>query len=212
MRQALALYEDQPRAVRLHTRIRAFTCPFPALLEHVPERGALLEVGCGHGLFANAAALSRPGLTVLGVDPAGPKIEAAEATVGARPGIRFRRQMLDDVAENRFDAVAVLDVLYLVPRAEWPDFLRACRTRLVPGGRLLLKEVATRPRWKFWRCLAQETLSVKLLGITLGSAFAFASHEEMEALLRGAGFRLNAAMALDRGYLTPHVLYEAVAA
>ena len=205
----LGLYRPLPRPVRLHTRIRAWTAPLRAVVERAPSSGTLLEVGCGHGLFANAAALAHPGLEVLGVDPDPRKIEAAEATVGARPRVRFRRGYLEDVAERGFDAVAVLDVLYLVPRAAWPAFLRGLFERLRPGGRLLLKDVEPRPRWKFYRCLFQEALSVRLLGITRGGEFAFAPRAEMEALLREAGFAGVRVTGLGRGYLTPHVLYEA---
>lgn len=210
--EALALYRGLPAGVRIHTRIRAWTCPFAAVLERVPASGRLLEVGCGHGLFANAAALAHPGLDVLGVDPDPGKVRSAEATVGGRGNVRFRGGGLDDVAERGFDAAAVLDVLYLVPRAAWPSFLSGLRDRLRAGGRLLLKDVEPRPRWKFYRCLAQEAVSVRLVGITQGGAFAFADRREMEAMLRGAGFADVAVTGLGRGYLTPHVLYEATRA
>jgi len=205
----LGLYRPLPRSVRLHTRIRAWTCPLAAVVERAPRSGRLLEVGSGHGLFANAVALAHPGLDVLGIDPDPRKVVSAEATVGARTRVRFRRGYLGDVPESGFDAVAVLDVLYLVPRGDWPSFLRGLFERLRPGGRLLLKDVEPRPRWKFYRCLAQEALSVRLLGITHGGAFAFVPRAEMETLLRDAGFTGVRATGLGRGYLTPHVLYEA---
>lgn len=207
--EALGLYRGLPPAVRLHTAIRAWTAPLEAVLERVPAEGRLLEVGCGHGLFANAAALRHPRLCVLGIDPAPRKIRWAQATVGARGNVRFRCQELEEVEEAGFDAVAVIDVLYLVARERWPAFLAACRERLRPGGRLLLKEVDVRPRWKFHRCLAQETLSVRLLGITRGSSFAFAGREEMAGVLREAGFEDVRTSDVGEGYLTPHVLYEA---
>ena len=80
-----------------------------------------------------------------------------------------------DTPERDFDTVAILDVLYLVPRAEWMNFSGECRERLRPGGRLLLKEIDTRPRWKFYRSVLQEFVSVKALGITMGNSFQFAS-------------------------------------
>jgi len=208
----LRLYASSGAAVRGHTRIRAWTAPLADLAARTPETGRLLEVGCGHGLFANACAVGHPGLEVLGIDPAPAKIAAAEASVGARGNVRFRCQRLEELPERGFDAVAVVDVLYLVPRREWTAFLGRCRDVLRPGGRLLLKDVETRPRWKFYRCVAQETLSVKLLGITLGSGFAFAGREEMVALLSELGFGDVRAVDLGRGYLTPHVLYEAARA
>ena len=210
--EALDLYRGLPAPVRLHTRIRSWTCPLGRVVERVPAEGRLLEVGCGHGLFANAAALARPSLDVLGVDPDARKIRWAETTVAARRNVRFRGGDLAGVAERGFDAVAVIDVLYLVPRPEWPSFLSGLRERLRPGGRLLLKEVEPHPRWKFYRCLAQEAMSVRLLGITHGASFAFADRAEMAGMLRQAGFDGVAVIGLGRGYLTPHVLYEATRA
>jgi len=177
----------------------------------VPDAGRLLEVGCGHGLFSHEAALQHPDLEVLGVDPDPSKIAAARSAAGEEARVRFREGTLEnDVPEEGFDAVAVLDVLYLVPFEKWPDFLSACYVRLRPGGKLLLKEVDTEPRWKFWRCYLQEILSVRLLGITHGGAFAFAHREEMRELLHAAGFWDVCVTLMDRGYLTPHVLYEGI--
>ena len=210
--RALGLYRGLGAAVALHTRIRALTCPMDAVLARVPEEGRLLEVGCGHGLFCNEAALRHPKLNVLGVDPSPAKIRWAELTSKGRPNVAFRVQRVEEVPERAFDAVAVLDVLYLVPRADWPPFLKACRERLRPGGRFVLKEVDVRPRWKFYRCLVQETLSVKMLGITMGHEFAFEPPEKMTELLEEAGFRGISITPLGRGYLTPHVLYEATPA
>jgi len=209
--RALALYADQPGRVRFHTRVRAWTAPISEVAERAPDSGRLLEVGCGHGLFANEAVLLHPELQVLGVDPAGDKIESARATVGERAGVRFRQGTLEnDVPEEGFDAVAVLDVLYLVPFEEWPAFLSACFVRLRPGGRLLLKEVDREPRWKFWRCYMQELVSVRMLGITRGGPFSFAGRDEMRELLHGAGFWDVCVTLMDQGYCTPHVLYEGV--
>jgi len=210
--RALELYRTLPAGVRFHTRIRALTCPMAAILERLPGAGRLLDVGCGHGLFANEAALVRPGLEVLGIDPSPGKIRWAERSLLPGSRVRFRPARLEDVQEGPFDAVAVLDVLYLVPRAEWPAFLAGCRDRLRPGGTLLLKDVDVCPRWKFRKCVLQETVSVRLLGITLGSAFAFAGQEEMAGLLRRAGFADVRVTDLGRGYSTPHVLYEATRA
>jgi 2-polyprenyl-3-methyl-5-hydroxy-6-metoxy-1,4-benzoquinol methylase len=210
--KALGLYRGLGTAVSLHTRIRAFTCPMDAILARVPDEGRLLEVGCGHGLFANEAALRHPKLGVLGIDPSAPKIAWAEKTARDRPNVSFRVQPVEQVTETGFDAVAVLDVLYLVPRSQWLEFLRACRARLRMGGRFLLKEVDVRPRWKFYRCLVQETLSVQMLGITLGHEFAFEPPARMVELLEEAGFRGVSVVPLGRGYLTPHVLYEATPA
>ncbi len=178
------------------------------LISRVAPIGRFLDVGCGHGLLSIAVAETCPEMSVLGLDPAEEKVRWARRGAGELGNVRFVCGSLEAVG-GLFDTVAVVDVLYLVARDQWPGFLRACRRRLRPGGRLLLKEVDVRPRWKFFRCLAQETLSVRLLGITLGRSFAFLDRLAMTRLLDGLGFTDVAHVDLGRGYMTPHVLYQA---
>ena len=48
---------------------------------------------------------------------------------------------------GEFEGVVVSDVLYLLPFAAWPGFLRACRSLLRPSGLLLLKEAEANLSW-----------------------------------------------------------------
>jgi SAM-dependent methyltransferase len=49
-------YEGEPLAARLHVVVRALTCPFGRLIDRFPTTGAVLDVGCGHGLLVNLLA------------------------------------------------------------------------------------------------------------------------------------------------------------
>jgi 2-polyprenyl-6-hydroxyphenyl methylase/3-demethylubiquinone-9 3-methyltransferase len=104
----------------------------------------------------------------------------------------------------------VADVLYLLPAAEWPGFLTRCRTLLRPGGRLLLKETEARRSWKYFKCLAQEWVMVKLLGRTRASGgLNLKPRAYVEDLLRQMGFAVTEVVDLSRGYTTPHILFSA---
>ena len=94
-RDALALYRDAGRAAHLHTLVRWWSAPFPAIEQALPPVGRVLEIGCGHGLFSTYAALSAPGRTVHGVDIDPDKILAATAAgrhLPAMDGGRHNRQ------------------------------------------------------------------------------------------------------------------------
>jgi 2-polyprenyl-6-hydroxyphenyl methylase/3-demethylubiquinone-9 3-methyltransferase len=227
--RALDLYDDQPLSVRLHTRIRAATAPLGAIADRCPDRGSLLDVGCGHGLLSNEVALRHPRLSVLGIDVAENKVLSAQATVKDRVNVHFevaRVDTADPMASmagvasvagrptqlsegERFDVLLVADVLYLIPMPNWPAFLESCRRRLRSGGRLLLKEVTTHPRFKFLRLRAQEWLAVHAFGITEGSSMHFEPVDAMVDRLQASGFSDIVTTPLDRGYWTPHVLFEA---
>ncbi|MCK7513273.1 MAG: hypothetical protein MZV70_60750 [Desulfobacterales bacterium] len=58
-----------------------------------------------------------------------------------------------------------------------------------PGGRLIVKEVVDRPRWKYWAIMAQETLSVSLFGITKGDRPHFEAPADLPPGDRRGRFR-----------------------
>ncbi|MGH9279418.1 MAG: class I SAM-dependent methyltransferase, partial [Acidimicrobiales bacterium] len=66
--EVLSVYGGAPPAVRAHLAVRWASCPFRRVAARVPDRGRVLEVGCGYGLFSNHLALSSPDREVLGID------------------------------------------------------------------------------------------------------------------------------------------------
>lgn len=204
--RALDLYQNQPPGVRLHTRLRAWSAPLDAVVAAIPEAGYLLDVGCGHGLIANEVALRNSRGRVLGIDLSETKIASARASVGSRANVEFRLASLEGIAESGFDAVSLIDVLYLVPAASWGSFLRTCFEKLKPGGLFILKEIGTEPWWKFERLKLQELLSTRILRITKGDTMHFESGDELRQRLLGIGFESVEAQRLDRGYSSPHIL------
>lgn len=207
--RALSLYRDQPLGARLHTWLRAWSAPLQSVVSALPQEGLLLDVGCGHGLISNEVALRNPGARVLGIDLSETKIASAQASVGTRPNLEFRLAPLEVLDESGFDALSLIDVLYLVPAASWDPFLRNCFQKLKPGGTLVLKEIGTVPRWKFERLKLQEFISTRVLRITKGKTMHFESGEELRDRLTRIGFEGVAVQRLDAGYASPHILLTA---
>jgi hypothetical protein len=72
---------------------------------------------------------------------------------------------------------------------------------------LVVKDMSTRPRWKAWANQAQETLSVRVLRITAGSAhFTFVEPDQRARWLQAAGLVDVRSRRLDRGRVHPHHL------
>jgi 2-polyprenyl-3-methyl-5-hydroxy-6-metoxy-1,4-benzoquinol methylase len=100
---------------------------------------------------------------LVGIDHDAAKIERARRTVLS--GVDFSTRALDSFSDAAFDAVSIVDVLYTVKRQVWGEILGGCFRALRPGGRLIVKEVVDRPRWKYWAIMAQEALSVGIFRI-----------------------------------------------
>ncbi len=214
--KTLALFSELPPAERFHVRARAFSAPLEAVAGRVPLGGTVADIGCGHGLLSALLALEDLGRTVHGVDPDPRKVMWASEGAGRLPNTHFAVGTVESLAEQRpggFDAAVVCDVLYLLPRERWPEFLRTVRRLLRPGGRFLLKEAEGDRSWKHYKCLSQEWVMVKLLGRTkAGGGLVLEPRSTAEALLRDAGFTVRETVELDAGYTTPHILYVAEAA
>lgn len=187
-------------------RARHLLAPLARVLDTMPAAGRMLDVGCGHGLFANALALGSPARQVLGVDPSGAKIAVARASAVGLPNVRFEHGLVQDIQEDGFDGISILDVLYLLPVEEKLAVLRACRERISPNGVLVLKANDTRPPWKYRVARLQEQLMTGL-GLTLGHGeLHFMSREQNAGLLELAGFQPRI-VDLNNWLPYPHVMF-----
>lgn len=208
-RQVLDHYRTQGARTRLHTTIRWATCPFEAVAAHLPPTGRVLEVGCGHGLFSVLAATQAPGRVVVGTDVDGHKIDAATAVADRAPAFEGRLQFAPsrpgEVPDGPWDAIAVVDVLYLIDAEGEERLVRDLAGQLAPGGVLLVKEMAQRPAWKFALARLQERISVQVLGITEGDELTFLAPSEIGRWMTDAGLEVEH-LPVDRGYLHPHHL------
>lgn len=195
-------YRAVSPATRLHLAVRFLTCPFLRVLRYLPEGPRLLEVGGGHGLFATIAAQSHSAKPVV-VEPDLRKVFGPRELGRVRFVAGF-----DDCIRGSFDAVALLDVLYAIPIAEWDALLARLSERVRPGGTLLIKEMDPRSWKQRWNRL-QETLSMRFLKITYAVAFNYETPEAFTARLRRHGFASVEVVRIDRGYPHPHLLFVA---
>jgi len=204
--QALSLirrtYAHAPAAARAHVLGRFVTCPFLRVLDFLPPRARLLDLGAGHAIFSHLA-LAGGALSSVALEPDRRKI----FLTGGRAGLQAVAGTAEAV-RGPFDAVALLDVLYRLPRPAWDPLLAAVRERLAPGGVLLLKEQDPAHRLKASWNRAQEWL-VDRVGLTLGDAFSYETREEIGRRLLAAGFASCEAVEIGAGYPHAHILYVA---
>ena len=202
---ALARYRDASRGTRLHTRLRWWWCPFPAIEAEVPRAGDVLELGCGHGLLSVYLALSAGERRVRGVDIDADKI--AEADRAGGDVVDFAAVLPGFVPQEPCDAVVVADVLYLLPRDVQQEIVVAAARAVRPGGVVVLKEMGLAPRWKARWNRVQETLATRVVKITehTGTGLTFVAPDDMAGWLRAEGLTAQV-RALDHGYPWPHTM------
>jgi SAM-dependent methyltransferase len=199
-------YRDAPAADRFHVWVRWHSCPIPDVAVAVPTTGLVLDVGCGHGLVANYLADTAPDRTVVGIDIDPHKVAAARGSLRPGDATTFEVTAPGVLPDGPFDAVVIVDVLYLLDDAGRDRLLADAVARLAPDGVLVVKEVTDTPPLKARLAAVQERLSTGVLGITAGTHRGFDPPGVLAGRLRSAGCDEVEVRPLDRGRLHPHLL------
>jgi 2-polyprenyl-6-hydroxyphenyl methylase/3-demethylubiquinone-9 3-methyltransferase len=107
---------------------------------------AVLDVGCGGGLLAEA--LARRGAVVVGIDLAEPNLDVAKRHAeGGGLAIEYRGVDVESLARERpasFDVVTCLEMLEHVPDPK--RVVAACGTLLRPGGAAFFSTINRNPK------------------------------------------------------------------
>ena len=206
MNDILRAYRGEAWNERLHVWFRARSCPFDAVETRVPRHGRILDLGCGHGLFSLILGRARE-RDVVGVDIDADKLGVARRAA-ARAGltnVRFESVAPGFVPSDGWDAVCLVDVLYLLGHEPARQLLRSASAALNPSGVLLVKEIDLRPRWKYELARFQELAATRLLRITEGRQVAFLPPNEIATEMAAGGLVVER-VSLQRHRLHPHHL------
>jgi uncharacterized protein (DUF2062 family)/SAM-dependent methyltransferase len=174
----------------------------------LPERGLLLDVGCGQGLLLAIVAAARAAAEE-GTWPgewARPPRHVTLVGVDLRPRVaQIAREALADVAtieqvdartlvdsDRTADVIALFDVLHLMNGDEQERLLDAVIAALPPGGRLLVREADAAGGWRF-RFVRFGNWLTALTQRRWRQTFHFRTDAEWRALLARHGLRVDSA-------------------
>jgi len=144
----------------------------------------VLDVGCGDGTYAVAAA--ERGAEVTGVDASGSMLGAAR-TQAVERGVPLELCRADATslpfAEGSFDVVIAVTVLCFIATPE--RALREIARVLAPSGRLVLGALGRHSSWAAWRWLRGR------LGHPVWKQARFHTARQLVWLTRGAGLAVE---------------------
>jgi len=171
--------------------------------QYLPAAGRVLDIGCGFGLFSLYYASQAPGLALRGLD-LNPRRIAMARRAAVRLGLASVSYEVADARDFRcdgeYDAAYMLDIVHHVDEENVPPLIAELAKAVRPGGRLLIKDVGTRPVYKRWFTRALDCLMDPRAPVRYWAA------DELQALLVRTGFRVYRHLMVD--YLPyPHVLY-----
>jgi predicted unusual protein kinase regulating ubiquinone biosynthesis (AarF/ABC1/UbiB family) len=146
---------------------------------------------------------------VTGVDIDSHKIALARRAAmmlrSEEADVRFETVAPGSFVDGAWDAIVVADVLYLLDAPSRRALLREIVDHVQPGGVVILKEIDTRPRWKFNINRVQELLATRVFRITQGATLEYEPASVIAADLESLGLT-STVERVDQGFPHPHVL------
>src|SRR5919197_2762508 len=201
LNRAVHRYRSAPLPARLFVHGRAFLSDLAFVERFVPRKGFIVDLGCGHGLFACVLREASETRRVLGIDLDPRKIEIARGAIQDTQWLRFEIGDIVATPPPKCDAVTIVDVLYLMPFEQQELVLRNAASALGEGGPLVVKAQEKRMDPRYAVTYAQELVTVSL-GFTRGGRerFFFPTREEATAMFDRAGFKVDVIEMPNRPY------------
>lgn len=141
-KRTLSRYGRAPFSVRTYVRFKLRTDPaLESITALTGSFGRIVDAGCGFGHIGLSLLDRGRGSSLVGVDSDPRRIEIARAAAGT--SARF---VVEDLARQEFppaDTILFVDSLHYLPRTEQDAALARGAAALAPGGRLIVREIAS---------------------------------------------------------------------
>lgn len=187
--------------------IRYITCPWNKILPLINDNSSILDIGCGHGLFLNLIKKQTKNVHCVGYDHDSVKMDQAKLSSNSIEFLTLDE--IDKIPKHSFDFVSIIDVLYSVPINDWDSVINEAYEFLKPNGTLIVKETVNKPKLKYWFCLMQEILAIKILRYTKGEFPNLVSVGYYLEKLNVREFTNINHYSISKYYLWPHYIFIA---
>lgn len=184
------LYKKFNFTVKLYISLRWLLCPFEKIESYLPKKGVILDIGCGYGLLANYLAIKSTKRKVIGIDNNLKRLKIAKQTVIDNSRIEFINRDLRKLDLPKCIGVSISDVLHHLPEDILNDLLIEIYNKIEFGGKMIIEEVDTKPRWKYFF-----SILVDKIILYPKDKINFKSAKYWENLLKRIGFKVEIILA-----------------
>jgi SAM-dependent methyltransferase len=187
-------YPDRAPWRRLHRALRWRHGRLDEVAALLPDRGRVVDLGCGEGLLAHACLRRSGAVSVFAVDHDEARLSRLRASLPAGR-VEAARGSIESAPVPPCDGVALVDVLHYLDAPAQEACLRRAFHALRPGGVLVLRDPDAGAGLRFlWTRLHERVATT--LRLTRARIGRYRTVGEWTDLLRAAGFE---AQALPRG-------------
>lgn len=188
--------------MRIKTKLENNYALFHELL---PQKGDIMDIGCGYGFMCYMLHFLSPERTLLGLDYDEEKIAVAQHCYIRNEKVRFHAADITRYHLPNQDAFVILDVLhYLQPEAQ-EKLVRQCLQKLNPGGVIIVRDGDADLKERHKGTQLTELFSTKLLGFNkTGNKLSFFSSSTLRGIVEKCGGTME---QIDNTKYTSNVIF-----
>ncbi|HVZ79741.1 MAG TPA: class I SAM-dependent methyltransferase [bacterium] len=190
MEGLLRRYAHLPMGTRLFLWLRWLWTPYDRMASLLPDRGLVLDGGCGHGLLSLTLALGSSRRRVEGLDHSVERVAIARQAGRDLPNLSVSKGDFRKIPRRAYQGIALVDVLHYLPYEEQEALMKDAFRRLARGGVFLFRDVDRRPGFSsLWNRLHEGLMTG--LGFTKAGGLHFRSRVQWDQLARRVGFQVR---------------------
>tara|TARA_B100000965_G_scaffold26558_1_gene19832 strand:- start:288 stop:932 length:645 start_codon:yes stop_codon:yes gene_type:complete len=141
---------------------RPMVCPFKELLELLPEKASVFDIGCGSGMFLSLVKEFRNPDQLAGIEITSQLIENAKKVLDSKNTNTklevFDGKTIPDFVSD-FDFIFMIDVFHHIPKTQQWVFLEQLFTKMNSGAKLVFKDIEGSHPLKYWNKIHDSLLA-----------------------------------------------------
>lgn len=203
VKELISLYQNNK-----FLKIRFWDAPYLEVESFIPQKGFIIDLGCGDGFFANYLAIASKNRNVYGIELNKARIKEADK------GLKNTKFLNGDITKKEMpnaDVIILFHVLHhLNSYNQQKKLLKECSGKIKKGGKLLIVEVEPKISYKYllaW--LVDHFLVPWIFEKRFYSPIYFRSSKEWIDIVDSMGFK-SRVFNLEQGKPFPHILIEVI--
>ena len=168
---------------KLYDKLRPIICNFDKIIEYIPNKGELLDIGTGYGTFCFILSKERPRMKITGIEKDNKRVNIAKSRVTDGSNLNFICSDIMNFSINkRYEVITCLDLIHHIPMKDHLAVLKKINKLLKDNGLLIVKDMGDKPFTKYLWNYVHDCI------MTRSTKMYYVPKEEMTKLLEKNGF------------------------
>lgn len=190
--------------IKLYLLIRHIQSPLDMIEKFIPKKGRIADLGCGFGSFDIYLAIKSKDRELIGFELEKNRVNIAKKASLGLNNIKFeQRDFTKNTGLNQYDTILMFDLLHHIPTDTQKKLIQESKKKLKKKGILIIKDVDTKPLWKYYYSYFQDKIMTK------NDKLYFINKDKMISLLKKEKFKIKQIKILKTWLLNPipHIIY-----